>query len=339
VPSPSPSPLPSAVPSALPSEAPPPTDLTGIALLAPKDGFVASVPAGTKHPEVKVDFKWRARPAGKDLLFTLWKLKSKTPDEISRDEVDRLPLKSKKLPMSLTRVIKAAGDYEWEILDGNGGSLASLGHSIGRFRVEGDFEGIEVLDPLIGGAKGESNQVQDTLLENFDVTLNWKPFPGAHEYKIEFFSPGNPGKAIKSITTAETHHALNKGKIFTGRIFYRISAALTGGFEVSSGQKAFLFDFLPPLPVQPAPGATVSESDVQTDGILFTWQKTNFTDSYDLEIASDAAFKTIVTQENLTDNFLIVESPGPGTFYWRTRSHSQGVTSTYSKPAKLVIGP
>ena len=107
----------------------------------------------------------------------------------------------------------------------------------------------------------------------------------------------------------------------------------------SSGNQAFLFDFLPPLPVQPDPGATLSEREITADGILFTWQKTNFTDSYDLQVAKDAQFKGIVVDENLEDNFLIVPSPGPGTYWWRTRSHSKGVTSPMSSPTKLTITP
>ena len=311
-----------------------------MSVISPASGKRYEIPKGTTKPSVKVTFTWKAKPAGKDITFSLWHLKETGSNgEIAREAVYHEAFKTKAKPSILSHEITEAGNYEWEILSGDGGSLAALGKSSATFQINPKFEGIKVDDPLVGGMRGASNEVKDTVLDNFDITLNWKAFPGAKEYRLEFFAPDNLSKPLKTIVTQETFHSLNKGKIFTGRIAYRITAKLAGGFEVGSGNQAFVFDFLPPRPVQPEPGAKVSQREVATDGILFTWQKTNFTDSYDLEIATDAQFKHLVAKENLEDNFMIVTSPGVGSYWWRTRSHSKGVTSAMSPPAGLTITP
>jgi hypothetical protein len=71
--------------------------------------------------------------------------------------------------------------------------------------------------------------------------------------------------------------------------------------------------------------------------VLITWQKTNFTDFYELELAQDAAFAKIITKEKLRDNFYVYRSPVPGKYWWRVRGSSGTTMSPESAPLQFTV--
>ena len=135
--------------------------------------------------------------------------------------------------------------------------------------------------------------------------------------------------------------SLSKEKGASPRIFYQIKSSLSNGFEVSSPVQQFIFDFQPPKPVVPEDHAVMSKAELSNegDGILFTWQKTNFTEGYVLEIAKDRQFSNKILEKVQKDNFFVFKAVRPGKYYWRVKGYSRGFFSKTSEPYEMVIEP
>jgi hypothetical protein len=137
----------------------------------------------------------------------------------------------------------------------------------------------------------------------------------------------------------ETKYTFNKDKVYSGRIYYRVLANMPGGFVMRSRIEPFSFVFLAPATVIPLDGSVVGPAKLKAEGdsVLFTWQKTNFTEAYELEIARDPEFKSIVQKLKLPENFYAYEHPQAGDYYWRVKSLARNLWSPFSKPAKVSV--
>jgi hypothetical protein len=103
--------------------------------------------------------------------------------------------------------------------------------------------------------------------------------------------------------------------------------------------KPFVFTFMAPSPVVPANKSVITAQilEEESDSILMTWEKTNFTDWYELQIATDPEFKSLVTTRRHRENFYIFKSPPTGHFYWRVRSSSKSLISSFSPAFELQV--
>ena len=102
-----------------------------------------------------------------------------------------------------------------------------------------------------------------------------------------------------------------------------------------------MFQFDPPTPVFPADKAQLSVKDLHAkeNRILFTWQKTNFTDSYEISISSDPTFQTVLLKRKTTENFFVLKAPKPGSYYWRVISNAGAISSSPSAAAQVNVVP
>jgi hypothetical protein len=335
--------VPNAVPSVLPSAVPSPRRSTEIALkrvqiLEPKPAAHLHVPDGSLVPSLTTSVKWQAKPPGIPVRVALYRISNPKDGEISREEIFTQPDTTSKRPLRASHKLDAPGDYEWEIQGPGGESLSSLGKTSVPFRVEREFTGVHSNDPLVGGKSAASNQLTDRVMHDFDIQLSWKPFPEAKSYRVWIAGSPTATKALlEKDLGGETKYQLNKGKVFKGRMYYRILAKLPSGFIATSPTKPLIFDFMPPRLGQPKQGSRVTKADLDAfDGeLMFTWQHTNFTEEYLFELASDAAFQKVVHSERSEDNYLIIPLPSRGTFYWRVRSISKGIESAPSAPVSF----
>jgi hypothetical protein len=137
----------------------------------------------------------------------------------------------------------------------------------------------------------------------------------------------------------DNEYSLNKDKIYTGSIHYRIFAPLDNGFVAMSTLAPFRFDFLPPTLVLPTDKAALSRKGLSREGnrILLTWQKTSFTKTYEIQVARDRGFRDVLVSNRTVENFFVIETPPQGTYFWRVRSVADGVASPPSTPNELVI--
>jgi hypothetical protein len=110
------------------------------------------------------------------------------------------------------------------------------------------------------------------------------------------------------------------------------------GFSARSPEGKFLFSFLSPRLTLPKPGAVVELKSIGPKGLLFTWQKTSFTQRYDFQISRESEFQTPLKNLQVRENFLVVQGLKQGTYFWRVIAIGEGgVKSTPGVPARLEI--
>lgn len=229
------------------------------------------------------------------------------------------------------------GDYSWRVYVPQTELAASS-----KFKVSPDFEGITLKDPLIGGRATNNNRYSGSLIRDFAITVGWEPYPAAKpdaSYRIRFYERASGGRSIYEARAKGDEFEINRGKVLKGRVFYEVSTPAGSGFTAKSKRRELSFLFDPPLLTQPADGATVAIEDIKARGgtLLLTWQKTNFTDSYDLELATEPTFKSVALKHKSTENFFAVKASRPGKYYWRVRSVAKGSASTFSSPFSFSV--
>jgi hypothetical protein len=238
-------------------------------------------------------------------------------------------------------VIEAPGDYAWEVRPhkADEDDVAPLVQS--EYSVKPDFYALQLLEPLVGGAAVVSNELQDEVLKDFEITLRWKEYKTARKYHLKLMQDSKSGKPLMERDIDETKYELNKNKVYNGKIYYQLMSELPSGFRVISESQPFMFNFLGPKPVMPQDGAQVSAKGMASGDqtILLTWQKTNFTELYQVELAKDAAFARPVFKKRLKENFLVLQPLAVGKYWWRIRSISGDLESPPSKPITLILTP
>ncbi len=317
--------------TATPSPLPPPAPPEVIVLQTPANGAHLRVKEGSPVPRLPVRFAWKASPvsrAGLPMEFSVWKLGEK-PIEIFHQRT-----LVKKGGGVGNVVFSAPGKYEWEVK-----GLRSDTKS--GFVIEPEFHAIATQEPLVGGHQINSSALKGKKLTDFNITIRWKPYTHASSYHVEFWDSPSRTQAIFQKTLSRTRFVLNRNKVYSGSLYYKISARLPTGFIVTSSVQPFTFRFLPPEQAVPKAGAVFSRQDLQrtNNTVLLTWQQTNFTDSYEIEIGRDPGFHDIYLNKKVSENFYIMMKPVPGTYWWRVKSFAKNIVSKEEAGRKFTIMP
>ena len=174
---------------------------------------------------------------------------------------------------------------------------------------------------------------------SLEIRVRWREYPDAEEYGVSVYKDEQGKEQIFNKTVETNQYVLNKERIYTGAIYYRISASLESGFLAISTLAPFRFDFLPPSLVLPMDRAALSRANLAKEGnrILLTWQKTNFTKTYEIQVARDRGFRDVLVSNKTVENFFVIDTPPAGTYFWRVRSVADGTASPPSSAYELVI--
>ena len=313
--SPSPSPIPSPSVSAV---------AVKIEFVSPIPGTRISIDTGSQDPEKTITLQWTMAPLGKEFRTVL-------KDDRGEELFDKnMVITTDK--MSADVKLERPGMYDWEVRCVDcGESKGSVART--RFYLEPEYQAIETLPPLVGGKTTTSNAYNSDQ-KGFAVTLRWKPYPHSKKYIVRIAKSATSKKALLEKTVENALYVFNKDKIFTGKVFYSVRSILSSGFIVRSDVQPFIFSFLPPQLVIPEYGAVVSRSEMST---LVTWQKTNFTESYEIEVATDKEFNNVVLKKKIVENFFVLDLPPPGKYYWHVRSMSKKTSSPFSNTNELNV--
>ncbi len=303
-----------------------------IRFLSPKEGELIALEKDSKALEKTIEFQWEVTPTTQDKQLLV--IKNDKDEEVYNKEVrsDSQGKGSEGVP------IRAPGNYRWELKKPDGSLLQDPSIS-SRFTLSPEFEGIEVLSPLVGGAQTKSNKYLGAGKKNFDITLLWKAYPKVKTYTVKIMNAPVDGKVLMEKSVHKTEYLFNKGKIFSGKIYYKIFALLPSGFMATSTPTEFNFDFLPPLLVQPQMSAKIVKKDLKGDNgkVLLTWQKTSFTEAYELEIGSDSEFKNPLFKNKVKENFYVFRPTSGGKYYWRVKSYSESTESVFSQANQFEL--
>lgn len=341
IPEPTPEPIPSPVAQVVAEPAPiipPEAKATNgtIRILSPSKNAKLFVPNDSSQPQVKVTFKWQVRPAGQPAVLEIVRLGSASSGPPYRSENILSEKETGEIPILFDR----PGAYEWRLKPQEGSAFAAETHS-GRFEIGDRFQGIKLFDPLIAGEATASNVYSGSLKREFDITFHWEPYPTANQYLIRFFKSAADQIPTLEEKLSESKYISQKKRAFTGQVVYEVETTLPSGFKVKSRRVPFRFDFLPPIPVLPANQTVLNAEAIASNGnrILFTWQKTNFTEVYEIEFSKEKNFYKPFKKKQLKENFLLEEVFPPGSYYWRIKSITQGVTSPPSQPSLFEVRP
>jgi hypothetical protein len=169
--------------------------------------------------------------------------------------------------------------------------------------------------------------------------LRWEPVQGASGYRVEIRTAADAKAPVLDKAVSENRYIFNKDRVYTGNIYYRVLAVMSDGFMMRSKLQPFTFVFLAPAPVIPLDGSIIGPPKLKAEGdsVLFTWQKTNFTEAYELEVARDPQFKNLVQKLKLPENFYANEHPEAGVYYWRVKSLARNLWSSFSKVSKVTV--
>lgn len=190
---------------------------------------------------------------------------------------------------------------------------------------------LDVEPSKIAGLKGlNSNLYQGEDIRTFFVDLKWEEVPAATGYKLEFFLDSGLTNPWFQVETGNNYYKLTQ--MFSGSIFYQVTALHNQKVIGKTKPQPLSFNYQGPELKNPKSGTQLEAAE---GFYYFTWEKTNFTDKYVLEVSKDPQFNKIVKKE-VTANF--VQMPLlSGVYYWRVSSKLGDVVSKPSKVNTLVI--
>jgi len=211
-----------------------------------------------------------------------------------------------------------------------------------QINVKPDIYGLTLDDLTVAGEAALSNRYSGKKAGEFAAKFSWSRVDGAKDYSLQIIN--GQSKVLYSKLVSEPEHEIKDvtaiaGQLGERNISYRVQANLKSGFVANSQPKPIRYQFFPPVLTAPAAGANHTMESLKPDEgrILFSWQKTNFTDEYQIELSKDSEFSSFFVQKRLTDNFLILKFNEPGEFYWRVRAYTDGKPGLTSASQKLII--
>ena len=331
-------PAPSPSVSATPRLSFTPEEADRIKILSPSQGEKLVADILEPIPGRNVKFTWTmSPPAGKSQL-TLWRRSEFSSNEKDPREKVFSQVYSAYLGQGSAYIkVQRPGNYEWEIRGPEGQMISWEKNTNSSFQIDPEVRAIRVRPPLVGGKPLSSNQVVGRVLKKFDITLEWEKYSIAKEYKVTIATSPSEQKPLLEKNLTTERFTFNKDKVLSGDIFYKIVSHLDTGFNVSSGFQKFSFRFDPPNLAVPKENFVISKAALSNEGnrIMLTWQHTNFTQFYEVEIAKDAAFKSIYARKTQKENFFIFPRPLVGKYWWHVRSQAKDFWSPMS-PARTI---
>lgn len=322
---------PTPTPTPTPTKIPSPT--VKIAALSPREGEVLFLEKGSRLPERPTALEWSITGPATQFRVILKKLpeNSDVADKIVAAESGRAVF---------SHILKAPGAYEW-IVTSALGDVDSNRIGSYRFSLAPDYQAIELQTPLVAGRTVSSNRVQEELLQDFDITFRWSPYETAKQYRIRLWNQSDTKKApdFEQVVN-ENRFQLTKAKMSKDKLYYQVSSNLPSGFTVESDLGNFSFDFMPPTLSSPKNRQSFTRASLQSteDSLLLTWKKTNFTEAYQIEIASNTEFKSPIVARKIKENFYILKGLKTGRYFWRVTSHAKnGTSSLPSAPSEFSV--
>jgi hypothetical protein len=194
------------------------------------------------------------------------------------------------------------------------------------------------LPPLVGDSVIDSNRTTGVILRDFPgLTLRWKPIASATEYELRVFEDAAKRKLVLEKNLEESSFTFLEGTLPSKPLYYWVTAKLASGFKAEIPNGKFDFKFLPPVPFEPVDGKTLALEKMKKQPAILTWKHTSFTQSYQIEIARDAQFSSVLVRKSVQENFYPFTPKKAGTYYWRVRAQAPTFRSQPSPPRTFVV--
>lgn len=310
--------------------------LTKVVPVLPKMGTLFQPKNNQDKLQAVVQFQWKVNPPERQVLIQLVQMNGKESHRVLSKKIQ-----PEKGIGKLKIALKKPGKYQWQLFNPPQGEKKPIEPLLKKnqtFSVSRYFDGIKLLEPLVGGSKSSSNVYSGKALKNFDITLGWRAAKGVKDFEVNLYKNQRGKNSIYQKKTNENNVTLNRKKVFTGKLFYRVHGKTKEGFIARSKIAPFRFDFLPPPLVLPKDRGTVRLKKGQKRAeVLFTWRTTNFTKKYEIQVSKNSNFETTTIKRSTRDNFFLLKGVSPGKYFWRVRSFGQGLYSAHSRSRSFQV--
>lgn len=176
---------------------------------------------------------------------------------------------------------------------------------------------------VLAGAEGALKLLDPTWIPQ--IRLHWEKVPAKH-YRVRITTA--EGKPITSTQVTEPSVLFPEFDPLL-QYDYKIAALLPSGFELESRVQRVKFKIPPPVVREPKEKETVYLEKGKKS--LVSWNRTDRTNSYLLEIASDSKFQVVIFAKTVLINFSELYVVKPGNYFARVSSNT-----AYGK---AIIGP
>lgn len=182
------------------------------------------------------------------------------------------------------------------------------------------------------------NTVKEYESSKLSFDLSWNEIPYAKGYELEISSPSGISLQVLQSNFKEMEVSQSGNYKFRVRPIGLKNKPLTQFSLVEKMSVNKVLNLKKPRPFSPAINSSVILFDTSSvEPVIFDWSKVSDAENYELEIAKDSNFSSIVFQKEIkTDNF-VLESPQMGENYWRVRAKYKNFTSEWSKVFKYKL--
>ncbi len=218
-----------------------------------------------------------------------------------------------------------AGKFEWSL-------EAGRARTSGTVEIRAPIPELVLSPPRLGEQLLSEVAQQAKRLEGAqNLVLGWKPVSGAEKYLVVISRKRDLTKPVENESTHKTEFEPRESSSLTGHLYYQIQAVLTNGDVAKSAVGDYLL--LPAAPTLgfPVSGEKISRSKLASPGmdrIILSWKQTAFAAAYEVELALDPGFKRKLWTRKTERNFVVVESPKLGVYWWRVKSMTQSGART-----------
>ncbi len=320
----------------------PPVEIPVIEILTPRQDEKLALEKDAKVLERRIDLTWKSVPVNTPVEVVFSQIADGTDangQPIRRRIFSKTIRPTKESDLRVATRVKRPGRYEFELLPTSNVPFEKEART--AFTIDPDFLGIESRAPLVGGEATTSSRLTgDNILNEFDIQLRWKARPKTKEYQVSFFHKVGDEVPFLIRNTKGTALRIGKEKIFAGKLYYVVATDAGNGFRAISERTPFQFSFVPPVAVVPQPGEVLTKEKLANSNgeIVFTWERTNFTKKYEIEISRSKDFiRERSIRQTTEDNFAVVRSLNSGLYYWRIRSLADDLSSSYSEAQSFRI--
>ncbi len=293
-----------------------PPDSTDITLTPPAAPTVIALAGATNQRADTLVLGWHPSATATKYLFQLSKDKFSTYAVNDSSVVD-----TTRKVTALTNGTK----YFWRVAAYNAGGFSA-------FSTVDSFTTIPIVPaaPAVIALAGATNQRADTL------ALSWHPSATATKYLFQLSEDKFSTYVVNDSNVVDTTRKVTALSNLT-KYFWRVAAYNTGGFSAFS--TADSFTTIVALPAKPVLVSPIGGKTGVARMTTFVWDSTALATKYELQVASDKAFTTIVrdltvkdTTVQLSDTLLVST-----TYYWRV-SAIDTAGATASDTASFTTG-
>jgi hypothetical protein len=165
------------------------------------------------------------------------------------------------------------------------------------------------------------------------VSFVWTSVSGAASYNLRVTTISSTSTYTTTDTTYKLY-SLSRNTNYT----WAVEAINAGGTSHFTGN--FAFTTVPNVPAAPAAIAPASAAAGVALHPYFTWSPSVNATKYRLQVASDNAFATVVSDTTVIDTtaLLATQLAANSDYYWRVRAENQGGAGAYSTARLFTTG-